>query len=85
MPIYEYECINGHVTERWFSLATRADRVACETCKDRLARRIISRANTNVDVPADATLAKNSKRESDYDRNLMSAFPPPWRAGRGGA
>ena len=33
MPIYEYKCQDGHVTETMFSMSRKPSEVACTTCK----------------------------------------------------
>jgi hypothetical protein len=41
MPLYEYECTNGHTTERYFYKALGLHKVPCTTCGS-LAKRIMS-------------------------------------------
>lgn len=42
MPIYEYECKEGHKTEEFFPINKRRKFVACKTCK-KIANRAITR------------------------------------------
>lgn len=50
MPIYEFECKEGHVSERYLKATDTTRFVQCDTC-DKGAQRIISRPNVRPDIP----------------------------------
>lgn len=52
MPLYEYQCGDGHVTEKFFPITaeTRPKSVRCGTCP-RLAKRVYSLAGVVPDFP----------------------------------
>lgn len=50
MPIYEFECRQGHVTEREFRIAEAPQSVKCAACKRRAKRRIPS--SIGFSIPA---------------------------------
>lgn len=45
MPIYEYECPNGHITERLEIPSRNEDVIQCPQCRGNTARKIPSRSN----------------------------------------
>ncbi len=62
MPIYEFECPKGHITERLCS-AGEAATILCD-CGDS-ARRIMSRVQIKIDAPA-ASGADDLKAAHDH-------------------
>ena len=84
-PIYEYECLNGHLSEAWVRLNEVARIRHCATC-GAYRRRIMSVARANFDATSTPSDFRDRRRESDYDRNLASAFPMQFaidKAGKG--
>lgn len=47
MPLYEYECEDGHITEAWRSIAERNEPIQCECGKE--SRKIMSAAGFHMD------------------------------------
>lgn len=81
MPIYEWECPDGHIITEWAHIDDAPHDRDCTQC-DATARRIISRTGIYTDVvltPADVRRAYG--RDTAWDRNLAGAFPAPWRRG----
>lgn len=47
MPLYEYECPNGHRTEKFLSLAEADKRIKCPQCGKR-TERVFSRTGAPI-------------------------------------
>lgn len=44
MPIYEFQCVHGHITEKTLSISDDTREISCYECRN-LATRIISRSS----------------------------------------
>lgn len=58
MPIYEFRCAEGHVSEGMFSMSARPDELACTTCKQPAPRITSVTAYTMGSVPPKKPQAK---------------------------
>ena len=73
MPIYEFLCANGHKFEQWAKIGKAPEQRSCLNCQAR-AKRIMSLTGWNTGAVSQPSDFRDSRRESDYDRNLAKAF-----------
>lgn len=50
MPLYDYKCKDGHLTEGWNKVADRHDSPLCDVCKGETELTISSPSNVNPDI-----------------------------------
>ena len=73
MPIYEYSCKAGHVTERLLSMNTAIETIACPAC-GKPAERIISLPTIFSD---DFSVAKSYERRKNSEPPIHGSASHP--------
>ena len=89
MPIYEFKCAKGHVSERDSSVSERRSSVLCSRC-NRIARRVFSQFNAPIKLrhravgdDEDRALKAFRQEGEDHDRAVERSHKDREKEARG--
>ncbi|MEH0147279.1 zinc ribbon domain-containing protein [Corynebacterium sp. Q4381] len=73
MPIYEFKCVDGHVTDMQLPMSSETREINCPDCGSQ-ARRLISAPSVRR-VDAGLASAVEATQKSAYEPQVVSSLP----------
>ena len=73
MPIYEFKCVDGHVTDMQLPMSSETRQIDCPSCGSQ-ARRLISAPSVRR-LDANLTRAVEATQKSAYEPRVVDSVP----------